>query len=146
MYIMRGIPGSGKSFKAKQLAPESNIFSTDDYWISDNVYKFQLAKLKEAHEWNRQRAQFACVREVTPVVIDNTNISKKERLPYIEIAELNGYTWEVVLPDSEWFMNILPRLENKQYTEEDIDAFFTRNSHNVPRETIRAMMHKWSDG
>lgn len=144
MYIMRGIPGSGKSFTAKQLAPESNIFSTDDYWITDNAYKFQLTKLKEAHEWNKQRAQAACLRGVTPIVIDNTNVSEKERTPYIEIAELNGYTWEVVLPDSEWFKDILPRLENKQYTEEDIDVFFSKNTHNVPRETIRTMMHRWS--
>ncbi len=89
LYILRGVPGSGKSFKAKELAGNTGvIFSTDEFWgtdpetyrknwdqaIADNNY---LSKLDEYHNKNYQRTVDALKRGISPIIVDNTNILKK---------------------------------------------------------------------
>jgi adenylate kinase family enzyme len=46
VYIMMGLPGSGKSTKAKKLALGNDfIFSTDNYWIRpDGYYDFNASR------------------------------------------------------------------------------------------------------
>ena len=67
LYINRGVAGSGKSTKAKQLAPKENIFSTDDFWMKDGKYIFNPALLGEAHQWNIDRVDNA-LNEGNPIV------------------------------------------------------------------------------
>ena len=40
LIIMRGLPGSGKSTKDKQLGEGGTILSTDDFWYVDGEYKY----------------------------------------------------------------------------------------------------------
>ena len=140
---MRGITGSGKSTKAKTLAPPENIFSTDEFWIIDGKYKFNPSLLKFAHKWNRERVEAALKNNTHPVVVDNTNISLKERQPYIDLGKKYGYNVEIVLPDSPWFLESYERIVNKKFTHEDILEFFNRNTHNVPYENVKNMMLRW---
>lgn len=146
LKILCGIPGSGKSFTAKTLAPAPNIFSTDNFWIDENGrYMFSISKLRQAHEWNQRCVEAAMMEATTPIVIDNTNTTPKERKPYIDLANKYGYDYELVFPTSPWFVEMRSRLNDKTFTNTDITLLFEKNTHNVPFETIKAMMTRWQE-
>jgi len=51
LIIMRGLPGSGKSTKAKLFAGEKGlIYSTDDFFIIDGKYIYDPTKIVEYHQ------------------------------------------------------------------------------------------------
>ena len=135
IYLCRGCPGSGKSFIANKLVGNGQIFSTDDYWyIKDGTYDFDIAKLNTAHKWNRRRVEKAVNVGISPIVIDNTNITLKDAKTYttaFQNALFHGYKIKIVIPETEWAF--------------DLDELFKRNSHNVPKETIEKMLNKWED-
>ena len=49
LYIVRGLPGSGKSTFAKSIAKPYQVFEADQYFMKNGKYKFDPTKLKEAH-------------------------------------------------------------------------------------------------
>ena len=51
LYIVRGLPGSGKSTFAKTLVGHDFLVcEADKYFMVNGEYKFDVTKLKEAHE------------------------------------------------------------------------------------------------
>jgi len=135
LILMRGVPGSGKSTKAKAIYQKYTsegingiILSTDNQFMVDGVYKFDIAKLGWAHSRNRLLAEKAVNDGISVVIIDNTNLSDEERRPYIYLAEANGYEWEIVDSDTEWRMNA--------------EECFKRNTHGVPLNNIKYMLAK----
>ena len=110
MFIARGVPGSGKSHTISKVVPKDNIFSTDQYWGPN--YNFDPSKLKEAHQWNFQRATDAVLNGLTPIGIDNTNIRWWEIKPYVELAKNNGYTVKYIEANSPWWNDISKKLNN----------------------------------
>ncbi len=54
VYIMRGVPGSGKSTVAKEIAhPDGAIHSTDTKFIDEHgIYRFDSEKKGEYHDQN----------------------------------------------------------------------------------------------
>ncbi|XP_002167368.3 2',3'-cyclic-nucleotide 3'-phosphodiesterase isoform X1 [Hydra vulgaris] len=127
MYIMRGLPGSGKSTIAKQISKlfHSNdvvICSADDFRFNkDGVYVFDASKLYETHKKCQNKAQKYCMAGKT-IIIDNTNLSKKDFEPYLSMAEQHHYLTLFV-----------------QTQETDTDVLYSRNVHNVPKQKIDAM-------
>lgn len=109
LYGMRGVPGCGKSTKAKEIIknhPDDfvQIFSTDDFW--GNPYTFVPAKIREAHLWNQNRAMTAMIELWASdlggiIIIDNTHISAWELKPYIKPAYLLGFDVEIVEPTTD---------------------------------------------
>jgi len=67
-YIMRGVPGSGKSTVAKQLKGRGAIYSTDNYFCKEGVYRFDPTLLVRYHRENLEAFSFA-VKHGIPVVI-----------------------------------------------------------------------------
>ena len=134
-YILRGLPGSGKSTLAKKLAGlQGQIFSTDDYWfLSDsNTYNFDIKKLGEAHQWNQRRSLSAFNANIPIIIIDNTNTTVKEMKGYIshiDKAKEKGYTVSIEEPKTDWAFNI--------------DVLCEKNTHNVPRHVIEAMVKRY---
>ena len=54
LYLIRGIPGSGKSTLGNFLAGSGTVFAAieaDDYFVKDGLYVFDANKLHEAHHW-----------------------------------------------------------------------------------------------
>jgi predicted kinase len=145
LYIMRGVPGSGKSTKAKQLAPRENIFSTDDFWGAD--YNFDVTKLGAAHRWNQGRVRNAMLQGMSPVVVDNTNVMKKDFQPYIDMAHEYGYDIETKESDHPTWKIVTSLLHDKEGHSDDLDSaakFFTNNNiHKVPEVVIRNMLARW---
>lgn len=88
LYVLQGVPGSGKSTVAKHLqaATGAVICSTDDYFTgADGVYRFDPTKLGEAHQANQEKAS-RLLREGKSVIVDNTNILRKHCKPYVAEA------------------------------------------------------------
>lgn len=104
-HIMRGIPGSGKSTRAKELARPENICSADDYFMKDGKYVFVQHEIGKAHS--------ACLKKFVDliykyhraimddgqwadfdIVVDNTNLRRWEYETYVKIAELAGMVVE----------------------------------------------------
>jgi predicted kinase len=61
------------------------------------------------------------------IVIDNTNVKKWEYENYVFLAELNGYSVEIVeIPFTE-----------------SAEVYHERNTHGVPLEVIQRMMNDY---
>jgi len=143
---MRGLPGSGKSTKARGLGKGGVVFSTDDFFMDNGVYKYDQTKIGEAHAWNIQRAEGAMSRGVSPVVIDNTNVQVIHAKPYVEIGKKYGYQIRVEEPDSPWWKKLFGESMNENAKTELMDELARRNTHGVPPEVIRKMMDRWDHG
>lgn len=96
VLILAGLPGSGKSKLAKELGelhPNTRILSSDDYFMRDGEYKFNPAKLGEAHDRCWQVFVEECdrwyfwKRSDGLVIVDNTNTSPFELAPYVRYAK-----------------------------------------------------------
>uniref|UniRef100_A0AC11B5A2 NEDD4 binding protein 2 like 1 n=1 Tax=Ovis aries TaxID=9940 RepID=A0AC11B5A2_SHEEP len=135
LYLLRGLPGSGKTTLARQLQhdfPRALIFSTDDFFFrEDGAYEFNPDFLEEAHEWNQKRARKAMRNGISPIIIDNTNLHAWEMKPYAVMALENNY--EVIFrePDTRWKFNV--------------QELARRNIHGVPREKIHRMKERRKD-
>ena len=134
VFIMIGLPGSGKSTKAleitKDYAPwDFAIHSTDSYFMRDGVYCFNPKLLGVFHERNFQDFQKSLQKNVSCVVVDNTNIRPRDRKPYIEEAKNMGYEVEEVVVG--------------EFTDEAIKLYAARNTHSVPLEAIQKMADRY---
>ena len=94
LYIVRGIPGSGKSTFAKTLG--GTHFETDNFFMVDGEYKFDVTKLKAAHEWCQNSVNTAMILNITTdlnntIVVSNTFTQEWEIKPYFDMAETYGY-------------------------------------------------------
>ena len=89
LYLLRGLPGSGKSTLAKSLGGKH--FEADMYFVRDNEYKFDVTKLKEAHEWCRSSIGGLMINEEPKLVVSNTFTQEWEMKPYIDLAKMYGY-------------------------------------------------------
>lgn len=91
--LMRGYPGCGKSTKAKELAAEwgnTVICSADDFWIgSDGIYRFDVTKLKTAHDQCYNKFKKA-VESGQNVIVDNTNIKFEDCKKYFDFVLKNN--------------------------------------------------------
>jgi predicted kinase len=96
LYLLRGLPGSGKSTLSEQLG--GSHFETDKYFAGENgEYNFDGSKLKEAHQWCQDSVANAMVLNHTTgenetIVISNTFTQEWEMKPYMDMAKNWGYT------------------------------------------------------
>jgi hypothetical protein len=100
LFVMRGIPGAGKSTMAKSLMGDGVIHSTDDVIEANGDYRAFFARLIESgdfsdlsrmHSKNLSNAIKSMKDGITPVVVDNTNIKANEAKAYIVAALEMGF-------------------------------------------------------
>ena len=96
LYLLRGIPGAGKSTLAKQLG--DNHFETDTYFMVDGEYKFDPTKLRTAHEWCQSQVELAMIQnhityglDSSDIVVSNTFTQEWEMKHYYDLADQYGY-------------------------------------------------------
>lgn len=139
VVIMRGLPGSGKSYyidKTYQIKTEERhyyYFSTDLFWyINDTAtYQFDTKRIQEAHNWNygcyleRLHSLIGYNKTIDkPIIVDNTSISAWEIAPYLLAASAYGFEHEII---TVWA---------------DLIVCIKRNVHNVPATVIMNMYQR----
>ena len=120
LYIIRGLPGSGKSTLGESgIAVKS--YSADD-WFTDKEgnYNFNPMELPQAHEDCQARVLGAMLSEYESIAVCNTFTQAWEAEPYFKLCKMYGYT-PFVIECQNQFGNI----------------------HDVPRESVIAMADRW---
>jgi predicted kinase len=137
--VMRGCPGSGKSFLAKKIIADTvvnnednHILSTDNFFMKNGRYEFDGSKLSEAHYETQKNFIKRCSAGVSPLVVDNTNMEYWEMSPYFQAAIQYEYHIEIMEPCTPWKWSESKLAQN--------------NKHNVPLESIRRMKAKYQTG
>lgn len=127
LYLIAGLPGSGKSYLGKKIAKAKNgvSYETDDYFMKDGEYKFDGRKIENAHQWNLDRTVNAMKSGIKNVVVPNTNTQSWEMSKYVKAAGEHGYRVKVRTPKTLW--------------ANDPDECFKKNKHGVPLDVIRKM-------
>ena len=157
LIIMRGLPYSGKSYRAKELAGETGqIFSTDEFWYVVNKpekpdeYSFNQRFLEQAHKWNQLRAQRRIDMGDPLIVIDNTNTTTKEFCcSYARYAHWQDYQIKIEEPTSPWWLEIRELLKNKRTNKKVLKEWAikladgSQATHRVPVFAIERMMWRW---
>ena len=106
LIILSSISGGGKSTFAEFLWRKdplnSVICSADSYFIDDDGdYNFDASQLGKAHQFSKNLCKDAMEADAGTIIIDNTNTTRKEAKPYIDMAEQFGYDviWTMIVPN-----------------------------------------------
>jgi predicted kinase len=100
IYLVRGIPGSGKSTFAKKLVGDDFLVcEADKYFIDKETgeYKFDVSKIKDAHKFCQDMVETYMKDSLlndhfyTKIAVSNTFTQEWELQPYYELAIKYGY-------------------------------------------------------
>jgi predicted kinase len=95
LYLLRGIPGAGKSTLAKSIG--GIHMEADQYFMEDGKYNFDVTQLKNAHNYCQSQTK-AWMRtdseqvNALKIVVSNTFTQEWEMEAYYEMAKEYGYT------------------------------------------------------
>ena len=129
MYILRGLPGSGKSTFAKSIAKPWQIFEADQFFTNNGKYEFDATKLKDAHQDCKDRVRNAMRPSLfrgllyNTIVVSNTFTQEWEMKFYRVIAKKYGYRIFYVI------------IENRHGNT---------NEHGVPEEKLQIMKDRFT--
>ena len=130
LYLIRGLPGSGKSTFAETLKESLYVldyYEADDYFYymrnGIEVYKFDADELYQAHKYCQDVAARCMSNGDANVIVSNTFTTEKELKPYLELAERYGYTVTTLI------------VENRHGNS---------SIHGVPEETMTKMRNRFS--
>jgi adenylylsulfate kinase-like enzyme len=137
LFIIRGLPGSGKSTLGEILAGKLS-FAADDYFMEGDEYKFDPSKLSLAHAQCLRRVRetlelgragvMAKHEDGVRVAVCNTFSKEWEWRPYVEMAKELGVRYYVL---------------NLFDNDTSLETLFERNVHGVPRRVFTAMYDRW---
>jgi len=121
LYLIRGLPGSGKTTLAHRLSLDRHhCFAADDWFSRNGNYKFDPSQIGQAHESCRNAVEAVMTGGTGPIAVHNTFSQPWEAEPYWLLAE--QYEYDVFVIECQ-------------------NAF--ENTHNVPLQQIDAMRARW---
>ena len=129
LFLVRGLPGSGKTSFATAIWNEYAVCEADKFFYDkENNYNFDPSKLKEAHSW--------CLSEVESKMIEHEN----NKQYYPEIAVSNTFT-------QEWEMENYFKLAEK-YGYKVVSLIIenrhgSQNVHGVPEDKLQIMKDRF---
>lgn len=130
LVLMRGLPGSGKSTKAKKIAGNVGVvYSTDDFFMINGKYMYDSKLIGDNHQKNFARTVEAMKEGKPLIIVDNTNIKLWEMKKYVIAGEELGYQIRIEQADAPWAFNF------KQCAK--------RNNHEVPEQTCKKMLDNY---
>jgi predicted kinase len=125
LTILRAIPGAGKTFLVKPLEAAGTVVASADRY--PNLYgvdpesgavTYDVTLADPAHA-SSYRTAIEALQNGQDCVVDNTNLSMEEVVPYVAIAQAFRADCEIVT------LNVDP------------EVAFNRNTHGVPFAVIR---------
>lgn len=121
LKLIRGIVGSGKSTYARELVAEHGYlhFEADMFFMQNGEYKFNPAKLSDAHKWCQNQTDMA-LSEGRDTVVSNTFVKLWELDAYLKLAEKHGAEVEEIVMTGNY-----------------------GSIHNVPQETVDRMRNNF---
>lgn len=131
LYIVRGLPGSGKStFAEKLVESDFLVCEADKYFIDKETgqYNFDGSKIKDAHRWCQDLVETYMKDSLLndqfyrKIVVSNTMTMEWEMKPYFELAEKYGYMVFTLI------------VENRHNG---------KNTHGVPDEKLEQMKNRF---
>jgi len=131
LFLIRGIPGAGKSFVAEHLAsmcdPKAPVFSADQFFEKKKddgttEYKFNAKQLGIAHGTCFGNTEKAMIDGHKNIFVANTFTKKSELVAYNQVAAEHGY-------------NVVHLIVENRHG--------STNVHNVPDETMKAMVERF---
>jgi len=132
LYIVRGIPGSGKSTFAKKIVGHDFLVcEADKYFIDKETgeYKFDTSKIKDAHKFCQDTVETYMKDSLVndqfyrEIAVSNTFTQEWEMEPYFKLAKEYGYTvFSIVVENRHGGTNV----------------------HNVPEDKIEQMKNRFS--
>lgn len=125
LFLIRGLPGAGKSTVASLIEEEFNI-AADDYFDLFYDGEFVPSKIKQAHEWCKESveewmSQYV-VGQPDRIAVHNTFTQQWEMEDYEKMAEKHGYAVYHII------------VENRHDNE---------SVHNVPEKTVDKMRKRF---
>ncbi len=120
LYILRGLPGSGKSTLGALIGDVCH--AADDYHMVDGVYKWDANKVHLAHKDCQERVEKSMKDGVENIAVANTNTRQSEMNIYYELAMTYNYKVFSII------------VENRHAGV---------NQHNVPPEVIEKMRERF---
>ncbi len=109
LYLIRGVPGSGKSTFAKVLREQGIVdfvFEADDYFVDRDTYKFKAENIGRAHELCQFNTRTMLNRGHS-VAVSNTSVSEWEVGIYETMAiECNAQFVSIIVENRHGNKNI----------------------------------------
>ena len=101
LVIMRGLPGSGKTFLSKLIQGDSGVVCSADAYFQQEAngsgnYNFDASRIKEAHRHCKLQFEEALENKRELVIIDNTNVRAQDYSEYLTRGVECGYHCMVV--------------------------------------------------
>lgn len=98
LYLIRGVPGSGKSSLARVIWNDYAICEADKFFEDEEGnYNFDPSKIRQAHVWCKLQVETRMKdNSVNPqyypeIVVSNTFTQEWELADYYKLAEQYGY-------------------------------------------------------
>jgi len=96
LFLVRGIPGSGKSTFANELANINTIVcEADQFFMDKGAYNFIASQLNDAHKWCQAKVAF-CLKRGYDVVVANTSLYHRDLHCYNDIADRYNATFHII--------------------------------------------------
>ena len=119
LFLLRGLPGAGKSTLAKSLG--GIHLEADNFFMVNGEYKFRPEFIKDAHNFCQKNCERAMGWNLK-IVVSNTFTQEWEMQPYYDLAKEHGYQVYSLI------------VENRHGGV---------NEHNVPQEVLEKMKNRF---